>query len=271
MRYIKLYEDFSESSNFEKVIEFLEANCKEFLDELTNSKSKLLYRGVKNFDIEANYEIKTVRKDRRPMDMNKYVNEKLSKKFIEKFGISIRREGVFATKEIYDSTNYGYGCIFFPIGEYKYYYSNHFNDLFRHLDRKLWYKGVRLGYGAYWQYTSDGEYCLGNIRTFTKDIDRVVSVLRNCTDESVKDIINNMTADDIKAKLVLKDNMTEEEMDNYIDAESNRDIDDIVTGYIDYDLADVLKQEVVFVCDKYCLVNYEFNSQIEEYLRNRTL
>lgn len=265
MRYIKFYEDLSEENKFAEIVSVLESECKEFLDEIGSS---IVYRG--SYLSQDGYCLKTTRSNRRPMDMNTVVNDLLSDAFVNKFGISIRKEGVFATKSPEVADNYGAVCMFFPVGEYKYYYSNDKSiaDLYGYISNKLWYTRIEGGgdlYEFYVKQTEFGEYYYNDYNTYTGNIDIAVNRIIACYQSDVK----GMNTFDIKAKMVLKPRMTSEEYDSAIKISSEKDISSIVDSYVSDDLASVTVQEIVFVCKTHYLVDGKFYGRMLSYLKDR--
>lgn len=151
MKYIK---NFKESSEHVDVISILERDCKPFLDELSKYQSNLIFRGYDT--IIRDFELITAPKNRKPKDMNPIVSDKLDNLFFEYFGYYLRSEGVFATKVEYVTETYGHGYIFFPKGEYKYFWNKDVEDLYARLsDDSSWYYDYSTGLIGY-----DKEYDL---------------------------------------------------------------------------------------------------------------
>lgn len=104
------------------IIEYLDKNCKKFLNEI---KGNYIFRGIGNYQ---DYAIKTPRKDRLPRDLNQKLHDFYDEAFKRAFGWKVRSEGVFTT----GSRTHMYGGIhlFFPIGNYKYLWSPKIYDLY---------------------------------------------------------------------------------------------------------------------------------------------
>jgi hypothetical protein len=118
------------------IIKILKRDCKPFLNEI-KSVGELLYRGT---DISSENSIikKTSRgKDRKPRDMPLEVHKIFNALFKKKFGWS-PRQGVFATTSETIALKYSSPYLFFPIGSYKYLYSNDVTDLYEFLDDETW-------------------------------------------------------------------------------------------------------------------------------------
>jgi hypothetical protein len=264
MRYIKLYEDLVDYNKFNDIVGVLESECKEFLDEMG---SEILYRG--SYLSADGYCLKSVRSNRRPMDMNSTVNGLLSDAFIKKFGVSIRKEGVFSTKNADIADNYGSVCMFFPVGSYKYYYTKMFTDLYGYISNRLWYRNLGIDYASYIRQTEFGEYCYkgenGIYRTFSGNITIAMNRIISCYKSEVK----GMDTSTISNKMSLLPRMTLEEYNSYNEFEREKDIDYIVNTYVSDNILDVEDEEIVFVCDKYYLVDSKFYSKMRDYLKER--
>jgi hypothetical protein len=109
------------------IITMIEKNCKKFLAELMGGK--LLWRGAGTHDFKAG-EVLKPRPNRQPRNTPKKVHTHLNKLFKEKFGWKARN-GMFVTGGWVPAI-YGNEHIFFPIGNYKYVWSEKHEDLYRH-------------------------------------------------------------------------------------------------------------------------------------------
>ncbi len=105
------------------------SKCKSFIKEI-KSANRLIYRGSKrNIDL---FKILNSHVDyRTPKDMDSYMHDELNYWFEKKFGWKVRN-GVFVTSKLSDANQYGKAYIFFPIGEYKYVWSDVINDLYHY-------------------------------------------------------------------------------------------------------------------------------------------
>jgi hypothetical protein len=156
MKYIKLYENFStkavkddniikgyidsatelQTEDIERVISLLERDCPEFLNELKNKHITPLFRGTHKSikDIE---EVKTD-KFRIPKDLDMNISNVFNDCFRVNFGVAIRSEGVFTTKSPYVTHTYGPTKMFFPIGNYRYFWNPDVDDLYTYVDENLY-------------------------------------------------------------------------------------------------------------------------------------
>ena len=156
MKYIKLYENFSpkavkddniikgyidsatelQTEDIERVISLLERDCPEFLNELKNKYITPLFRGTHKSikDIE---EVKTD-KFRIPRNLDMNISNVFNDCFRVNFGVAIRSEGVFTTKSPYVTHTYGTTKMFFPIGNYRYFWNPDVDDLYTYVDENLY-------------------------------------------------------------------------------------------------------------------------------------
>lgn len=160
--------DQSLINDFNGVKKILERDCSPFLKELKMAK-QLVFRGIKKMSLSDNYKVNNIndfyiknrRRDRRPVDIDYYISEKIDDIFYDKFGFKIRSEGVYTSKSPYISRQYSdifvtdyysydtiKNYIFFPIGEYDHYWSPKIDDLFPVLEGEDWYD-IYIGSGGY--------------------------------------------------------------------------------------------------------------------------
>ena len=121
-----------EKENIESIWIKLIKDCKPFLKELKRSNSisrQFFYRGSNKINADI-IKIKP-RNNRNPLNTPKKIHNYLDQEFKKKFGWKARSEGVFTTSNFH--TGYGKSHIFFPIGKYKYLYSQQILDLYSHL------------------------------------------------------------------------------------------------------------------------------------------
>lgn len=164
MRHIKLYEDFKsikdnkkklfidvkdeqiisefiENSNvvdqesIDNIISKLEENCSSFIDELRRKNIEPLFRGTHK-PVNEIVEIKAD-KFRIPKDLDMNISNIFNDCFRANFGVPIRSQGVFTSKSPYVTETYGKTQIFFPIGEYRYFWSPNVDDLYQYVDENL--------------------------------------------------------------------------------------------------------------------------------------
>ena len=127
--------------NWNMIIKELESKCGPFLGELKRSGSFPVFRGTQTkqpTNIKNLYH-KITRKDRRPKDTPSDTQKSLDELFYEYFEIEPRKNGVFTTKNYgvasgYSDIHRDGSEIFFPIGEYKYIWSEQVDDLYSALE-----------------------------------------------------------------------------------------------------------------------------------------
>lgn len=112
----------------------VEKDCKDFLRELKKGgNNTFLLRGIRNAD--ADIFIKHSRSDRWPKDTGGEVHEAFDEAFQKLFGWKARSENsVFCSGKYNTVNNYGDVCIIFPIGRFRYLWSDNITDLYSHTD-----------------------------------------------------------------------------------------------------------------------------------------
>lgn len=161
MKYIR---KFNENGSLDDIIKMLENDCKPFLDELSSYQSGLLLRGsLDKIDVYKFYQSRK----RKPRDMSYYISNRLNEMFFKKFGYNLRTDGIFTTKDAYTTKTYGYTYLFFPIGDYKYFWNEDIEDLYTELEGFNWYYEFEEGdtrYDEILQKIVDGyiDYNLGD-------------------------------------------------------------------------------------------------------------
>jgi len=129
----------------------LTKDCMPFLKELKKSNSprdKFLYRGFHG-GMYSEIQRKKVRADREPSDTPQAIHDRLNKAFKKKFGWNVRSEGAFATSDSQRAGGYGTPFIFFPIGKYKYIWSEEVVDLYQYLGGHHLEYAMNVLYGDY--------------------------------------------------------------------------------------------------------------------------
>lgn len=142
---MKLLDLFEEDTN--EIKELIERDCAFFLKE--SGMRGLLGRGVMNISDSSGGEVifatpagtagelpywkKSVRKDRRPKDMDLKFHKGIDDWFQKEVGFRARSEAMFcfgqdARKSVL--SQYGTPCVVFPIGEFKYVWSAKVPDLY---------------------------------------------------------------------------------------------------------------------------------------------
>jgi hypothetical protein len=318
MKFIKTYESFStfdnslggeigrwmesrnrylsvDLENFSEVKGILNKDCSKFINEMVSTKSEILFRGF-NFlgdhksPIKGVYEVDSQR-GRFPKDMRMKFSDRLDDFFEDKFGERLRRNGVFVTKNPYTASNYSEpstkSYIFFPIGDYKYYWSNDIPDLFTYVENETFYMDFGLDYNELYGDPRESHgysYGLGNFRFMDKVLpshvgrNNLVSYIITMKDEFglvydddkscyIKDgevIIRNSSGYKDVPYLEWIPEMSKDEFNNQFD----ENLDRIVNSYKEGDIASVTKQEITFICDKYYLIEEKYYFKILEWLKS---
>ena len=133
------FKQYLSEQEVKSAADLIEAMCKPFLDAVNGNG--FLYRGVKGLaQAEPHetsegfeYAIKTVRQDRKPLDLDPVTHNVVGSVFKERFKWNPRTEGVFAFGEevnLPDLKAYGEPCVIFPVGEIKYVWSKYVEDLY---------------------------------------------------------------------------------------------------------------------------------------------
>lgn len=105
----------------------IQKECKPFLRDIKNADS-FLYRGMMHG--KGTFFKKKVRKNRVPTTTTKSLHEAYDRYFNEKFGWKARSNGLFVTGSTNDAGSYGRTYMIFPIGNYKFVWSEDVGDLF---------------------------------------------------------------------------------------------------------------------------------------------
>lgn len=141
-------------NNFEIIKEILERDCKKFIDESIKTNT-ILFRGISrlsgsvyldNEKVEDIF-LKKRRKDRYPIDTKREITSIFDNLSYKLFGIKLRSEGVFASKDptvtctyskIYNN-RHRKTYIFFPVGDYKYFWNKDIIDFYSKISSEHWY------------------------------------------------------------------------------------------------------------------------------------
>ena len=132
----------------EEFTELVKRDCGKFLKEI-NPYKNFLYRGLSGV---GGMGIKTPRADRMAKDMSLSGHEYLGNLFKKYHGWNARKEGVFCSGNIGETSSYGISYIVFPIDGYKYLWSDDIRDLFSCMeqDQDFKYKGDYANFSVLW-------------------------------------------------------------------------------------------------------------------------
>jgi len=298
--------------DWNKIIQILERDCSEFIGEMIDTES-VLFRGVKSRITEVTKGLgkKQSRNDRYTLDMRQDVSEEFDNLFADKFGVPLRRSGTFATKQPLNASGYSgwskernrvVNYLFFPIGDYRYFWNPKIMDLYSDVENEYWYGqfdfvGDEYGDSEYmedlwWEIYGEpgqkrdqwswckgggrGEYLYKGKPTGYNTIPRIIGMLQENPDSwGVEPNLFNQTDVDsfeagIKKDLTWKPEITIEEFEKKKEKEiledSKREMSNIVSGYQEGDMKDISEQEITFVCKEYYLVDDAFLHKMIEYL-----
>ena len=122
---MKFHEYLIESGLSENNIkQLILKDCKPFLDQ---SKGLTLYRGM---NISPSITKEKVRKDRKPKDTDPRTQKKADEVFLKKFGWMPRSQGLFVTGNQKEAKRYGTLYRVYPIGNFKFIWSDKVMDFF---------------------------------------------------------------------------------------------------------------------------------------------
>lgn len=145
------FESTYREEDVDKIWQLLKKDSRPFLNEIKKTGSDLLFRGYYDaLDNNAGYGIdkKRVRKNRTAKDMNPLISNEFDNFFYERFGYELRKESVFTCKNPLTTFTYSgidqtrkrkQTFIFFPIGDYEYFWNPDIEDLYSDLDKESWY------------------------------------------------------------------------------------------------------------------------------------
>lgn len=111
----------------EKILDYIQNNCKKYIKEYIRN-GKLLWSGRKKK--EPYYNIKKIRKDRRPTDTPIRIHNLLDDYFEKHFGVRLRSNSLFCYTNMYDVLKYGEPYLICPVGDYETYYHPKVHDLY---------------------------------------------------------------------------------------------------------------------------------------------
>jgi len=294
--------------DWNKLFQILEKDCGGFLDEIKNDQS-IIFRGIKGTKLGIDKGIwkKTSRNDRYAVDMRPDVSQEFDNLFSEKFGIPIRRMGVFTTKQPLNAVQYtryvgddrrrAVNFLFFPIGEYQYFWNPKIMDLYSDVELLDWYNDYDyIGddhteddyvidrwwsiYGApgqkrdRWSWSSGGgrgQYSYKGIETGLNEIPRILGEIRENPD--IYSVTSYIEQEDLIPDLVW---IPEVEIDDFeknmvdeIKRDSMNSMNQIVQGYQDYGMKEVDEQEITFICKEYYLIDDAFLHKLIEWIESK--
>ena len=121
--------------SYDDIVSLIKSNCKPFLkDWQSKYLGKFLYSGR---DSSKNFDMKKVRKNRRPMSTHIIIHNIIDGWFYKKFGIKARSNAAFGTFNNDHASDYGDVYIIFPIGKYTMISSNKVRDLYVKISNEI--------------------------------------------------------------------------------------------------------------------------------------
>ena len=209
---------------FEPIRKQLEKDCSKFIQEIKETNSNIFWRGYGAYPDEDDViKSKKVRKDRNPRDIETQIQEVFDFYFERHFGVKLRSSGVFTTKEFMAAETYGTPCLFFPKGDYEYYWSVDVRDLYSDFEDSL----------------------LANYYINRRD---------SLLEEIFEDEWNDLNSDNYEV-----DKWIEEEWFNKKSLEAIEMFEDEVEfrvrEYKKGKMEKINDEEVIFICDEYYIVN----------------
>lgn len=268
MKHLKSFKLF-EKLEINEISEILKRDCSEFLKLLKQSGKSAIFRGVE--DMYREFDEFQSHTERYPKDMSVEVHRTLDELFETKFGIKIRSRGNFCTFDLDTAKRYGNPFMFFPIGEFKYFWNPKVLDLYTEIDNEgynyIWEWDEELAeemwLDRYGEDTGNGTY-----RYLTIDTGK------NNYRDAKKEVEENpeeyalLGGEFEKFKLVWEPEKTfaQFEQDYLKDWENGRQefIKELVSGYISTNIEKVQRQEVAIVCERYYLVSFDLFYKIIE-------
>lgn len=127
---MKLVDLFEEAlpQNFDDIVAILKRDCKQVIDKIEN---RFFLRGVRASSVPlAEFSKKNIRPDRKPMSTDLAMHHAMDNWFNEKFGFKARSAALFTTGDFKDARSYGAVYAIFPIGDFRFIWSEVIGDLF---------------------------------------------------------------------------------------------------------------------------------------------
>lgn len=268
----KDYDLLYKHEDFQRIWKILQRDCMPFLEELSRTKSDLIFRGMGQINNNAGWGIEKLKsfKNRDAKDMDISVQKLFDEKFFYKFKERLRSDGVFTTKDPIQAKTYSSYSkerkrnviyLFFPIGQYKYYWNPKIYDLYTEIENHEWYSPSKSRF-------LDGEDDIWYDDLWYKTYGEPIQ--KNQNDESTKlrmrHINTPITTGGGKGKysedgVWIPDKSKSEyneEIRNNLLSIRNSDVDGIVNGYKTDSIEEAGNNEITFICNEYYLVDDAF-------------
>ena len=134
MRFKQHINELTSFKKWDELSATLNKDCQPYIRYLKDVKY-LLIRGVDK--PPASYNKKNIRTNRKPRMIDKSLHDMLGKYSKERFGWSIRSEGLFTTVGRLDASKWGKPVVVFPIGKFKHVLNVNVEELYSNYD--YWY------------------------------------------------------------------------------------------------------------------------------------
>jgi len=131
---VEIHDEDIES--IQKIIDTLKSKCSKYYNEVKKN-GHVFFRGTYKVDWREPITAITPRTDRRPKDTSKVLHNLIDDMLEKKFGWRPRSEGVFTTSHRGMVTSYGNQFSVWPIGDFKFVWSDETRDLFNWLRHTL--------------------------------------------------------------------------------------------------------------------------------------
>lgn len=258
------HEEYTDE-DFEKIIDILESKCGKFLEMLKKYKQYPIFRGVPFVDESSERGIyyKTSYSNRSPRDTDPDISNLFDDKFHDKFGVKIRSNGIFTSKTPAISFDYGSVYLFFPIGEYKYFWNPNIDDLYNNFQYAEWYNNYINNWENWYDRFSRGREGVWSY----KGVEYSASLADSISDAKNSNIeIRNVSNDKVSRMMEWIPDMDEDELLKKSVDEANIQIKKIIDGYQEGNIDKIEKQEITFICKDYYLVDPAFYRKFTKYL-----
>jgi len=124
---MKLKRYLTESKTKQEIIETLEKDCKPFISKM--GKSRILLRGSRRANPDGIIKL-SPRSDRKPLSTNPGIQKIIDEVFQSEFGWKPRSTGLFCTTVFNTALFYGQTNSIWPIGPFKFLWSQKISDFF---------------------------------------------------------------------------------------------------------------------------------------------
>ena len=115
--------------DYTQLINLIKKNCQPYLEVVSSTGGKPLYRGMNGFTGNA-YKTYAPRPDRKPLDTPAEIHNEFNKAFVTHHGYPFRN-GIFTTGDRSEAGRYGSTiAVVLPVGEPKFVWSEDISDLF---------------------------------------------------------------------------------------------------------------------------------------------